>query len=279
MTEFIHWPKIPRATNLRCYITEKIDGTNAQICIGTQAIDHDSTEMPEDVVAIRALAMTGITFKVGSRNRWITPEADNYGFARWAYENKEMLLRLGEGRHYGEWWGQGIQRGYGLSEKRFTLFDRRRWDPEKLSERGLDGLVSVVPMLATCDILDLGPTMLHVERQLVTEGSVAAPGWMRPEGVVVNIGNAVSFKITDLPPGGKLKGVTAIGPVGPGGNKFRQEADALPVTWDPVGGRPINPDVLGAATGGLIPSQETIGRVQMDPFTRMSQHALSVDPS
>jgi hypothetical protein len=26
---------------------------------------------------------------VGSRTRWITPEQDNYGFARWAMEQKK----------------------------------------------------------------------------------------------------------------------------------------------------------------------------------------------
>ena len=68
--DFIKFPKIFRVSR-PCVITEKIDGTNAQICI---------TEEGE--------------FLVGSRTRWITPEDDNYGFARWANENKEELLRL-----------------------------------------------------------------------------------------------------------------------------------------------------------------------------------------
>ena len=52
---------------------------------------------------------------------------DNHGFARWVSENAEELLKLGEGRHYGEWHGKGIQRGYGLEEKRFSLFNVTRW--------------------------------------------------------------------------------------------------------------------------------------------------------
>ncbi len=91
-----------------CTITEKIDGTNAQICFNAAG------EM-----------------LVGSRKRQIWPEGfegkdkgcDNAGFAKWAYENKDALFDfLGEGRHFGEWCGGKIQRGYGLTEKRFALF-------------------------------------------------------------------------------------------------------------------------------------------------------------
>lgn len=55
-----------------------------------------------------------------SRTRWITPEDDNYGFAKWANENKEELLKLGIGQHFGEWWGSGIQRGYNLQRWKKT---------------------------------------------------------------------------------------------------------------------------------------------------------------
>jgi len=94
--EFVGFPKISRLTR-DCVITEKIDGTNAQICIKEDG-----------------------TFLVGSRTQWITPEKDNHGFAKWAYANKEELLSLGVGNHFGEWWGNGIQRGYDLKngEKR-----------------------------------------------------------------------------------------------------------------------------------------------------------------
>ena len=57
----------------------------------------------------------------GSRTRWITAEDDNCGFARWGMEHREELLRLGEGRHFGEWWGAGIQRKYGVADKRFRV--------------------------------------------------------------------------------------------------------------------------------------------------------------
>jgi hypothetical protein len=42
-------------------------------------------------------------------------------------EHRDDLLTLGPGRHFGEWWGAGIQRRYGLTEKRFSLFNVTRW--------------------------------------------------------------------------------------------------------------------------------------------------------
>ena len=83
--EFQEFGKIARLSR-ECTITEKIDGTNASIFIGENG-----------------------EFLIGSRSRWITPEEDNYGFAKWALTNKEELLKLGVGHHFGEWWGIGIQ--------------------------------------------------------------------------------------------------------------------------------------------------------------------------
>ena len=103
--EFCKFNKIARLSR-EMIVTEKIDGTNGLIAIG-EAGD----------------------FAVGSRSRWITPENDNFGFARWAYAHRdELIAGLGAGFHYGEWWGQGIQRGYGLKEKRFSLFNVSRWE-------------------------------------------------------------------------------------------------------------------------------------------------------
>ena len=151
--EFESFQKIPRLKR-QCVITEKIDGTNAQIAI------------TED----------GKMF-VGSRNKWITPEDDNYGFARWAREHEEELLTLGVGRHYGEWWGKGIQRRYGLEEKRFSLFNVHRWT------EGLPSCCSLVPVLYQGDydtsIID------NVMESLAASGSLASPGFMNPEGIVV----------------------------------------------------------------------------------------------
>ena len=155
MSDFVAFPKIPRLSR-RCVITEKIDGTNACIFIGEDG-----------------------EFLVGSRTRWITPENDNYGFARWAYEHKDELLKLGPGRHFGEWWGQGIQRGYGLKEKRFSLFNTSRW----MDDAVRPACCHVVPVLydGTFDGTEIHSALVG----LVLAGSAAAPGFMRPEGIVI----------------------------------------------------------------------------------------------
>lgn len=164
--EFVKFGKIARL-NRDCIITEKIDGTNAQIFIGENG-----------------------EFLTGSRNRWITPENDNAGFSRWAHEHKEELMKLGEGRHFGEWWGGKIQRGYGLKEKRFSVFNTGRWNEENIPE-----CCHVVPVLYegnfnTDDIQD-------VIRALEENGSVAMPGFMNPEGIIIfHVPSGYLFKKT-----------------------------------------------------------------------------------
>lgn len=141
-----------------CIITEKLDGTNAQVFISEDG-------------EVRA----------GSRNRWLTPgkQTDNFGFAAWVEEHREELLELGPGRHYGEWWGRGIQRGYGLDHKRFSLFNTSRWSDPKVRPPCCD----VVPVLYS------GPFSTTTARgaleMLRAHGSEASPGFMNPEGIVV----------------------------------------------------------------------------------------------
>ena len=101
--EFHAFRKITRL-HRECIATEKIDGTNGLVWVGDDG-----------------------TVRAGSRSRWITPEADNFGFARWVAEHAEELRALGIGYHYGEWWGAGIQRRYGLDHKRFSLFNVSLW--------------------------------------------------------------------------------------------------------------------------------------------------------
>lgn len=154
--EFCEFNKIARLSR-EMIVTEKIDGTNGLIAIG-EAGD----------------------FAVGSRSRWITPESDNFGFARWAYAHRdELIAGLGAGFHYGEWWGQGIQRGYGLKEKRFSLFNVSRWGDDAVRP----ACCHVVPTLYT-GMFDTA-TISEILLTLAQTGSVAAPGFMRPEGVVI----------------------------------------------------------------------------------------------
>lgn len=155
MTDFVPFPKIPRL-NRGCIITEKIDGTNAQIVIDAEG-----------------------NVRAGSRNRWITPDSDNFGFARWVHDNQDELRLLGEGQHFGEWWGYGIQRTYGLKEKRFSLFNTGRWS----NSESRPSCCNVVPVLYAgqfaTDTVDI------VLADLKRDGSVVAPGFMNPEGVIV----------------------------------------------------------------------------------------------
>ena len=151
--EFREWPSIARLSR-DIIVTEKIDGTSSQIHI-------------TDLGNVYA----------GSRTRWITPQDDNFGFAKWVEVNAEGLrTELGPGTHFGEWYGQGIQRNYGLKEKRFALFNTTRWkDAPRL-------ICDVVPVLYE------GPFDTVVIDQLLDSlaalGSFITPGF-KAEGIVV----------------------------------------------------------------------------------------------
>lgn len=165
--EFFKFPKIPRMANTTVTITEKIDGTNAQIIV---PVDEN-----EPLV-------------VGSRNRFVTPgkTTDNYGFAQWVSGHEPELRKLGPGRHYGEWWGQGIGRGYGLDHRRFWLFNY-----EGPLDPGLPWEVGRVPVLLKRQMnwdYDTAEDISGAIVRLQYNSSVAAPGYMNPEGVVIDIG-------------------------------------------------------------------------------------------
>lgn len=169
MQEFIAFPKITRL-NKDIVVTEKLDGTNAQIFI-----NDDSTVL-----------------LAGSRKRWIAPGNDNFGFASWVYENREELLKLGPGSHFGEWWGVGIQRNYGLHERRFSLFNSARWSNPETRPKCCD----VVPVIGTRNFFDTA----WIKAQLLilkAHGSYAAPGFMDPEGIIIyNTANGEYYKET-----------------------------------------------------------------------------------
>lgn len=168
--KFEAFEKIGRMNRI-CTITEKIDGTNAQILFDAEG-----------------------KLLVGSRKREIWPEGtegkqkgcDNVSFAKWVYDNRDRLFEfLGEGRHFGEWCGGKIQRGYGLAERKFFLFNTGRFGegkqeiPEDLKKSGL----GVVPVLFngefTTDVVD------DAMDKLKEHGSYISDGFMTPEGVVV----------------------------------------------------------------------------------------------
>jgi hypothetical protein len=154
--EFREFPKIARL-NREVIVTEKIDGTNACVIVSDD----------------------GLSLAAQSRSKLITPTDDNFGFARWVEANTAELLRLGPGHHFGEWWGSGIQRGYGLpkGEKRFSLFNVSRWSDNETRP----GCCHVVPVLTWGRGFECVYTALDGLR---FAGSLASPGFMKPEGVV-----------------------------------------------------------------------------------------------
>ena len=172
--EFEPWPKIARL-NRDITISEKIDGTNAAVIIAEDGL-----------VAAQ------------SRSRIITPDADNFGFARWVYEHAaELLAHLGPGRHFGEWWGSGIQRKYGMTgrDKRFSLFNTARYAGLEV-DFGDDGTwLGTVPVLyqGPFDQAEIDRALLHLK----IYGSRASEGFMDPEGIIVFHSAAQQmFKVT-----------------------------------------------------------------------------------
>lgn len=197
--EFQPWPKIPRY-NRGILITEKLDGTNAQVRFTeiTHGVNDDDAQ--GSIAMLHPHDRGYVAMHAGSRKRWVQPGkvTDNYGFAAWAQANAaELYDRLGYGGHYGEWYGVGIQRGYDLVERRFALFN-----VDKAEAVADMPNVEVVPTLHRGDWVD--PNL--VAQELGMSGSLAVPGYDRPEGVVVfHYAGRTSFKILlegdDVPKG------------------------------------------------------------------------------
>jgi RNA ligase len=187
---FKAYPKVPRLFR-PVTITEKIDGTNAQITFANWPSNDppilafhpgDGEGGPGDWIGVYA----------GSRTRLVYPgkSTDNYGFAAWVRDNYLTLFTdLGIGRHYGEWYGQGINRGYGLDHKRFAVFVQ---PPER---------TYTTPNVHSVPVLyqgDLDPAIVDIELDdLRVFGSRAVPGYMDPEGVMVwHHASSQMFKVT-----------------------------------------------------------------------------------
>jgi len=152
--EFKAWAKIPRENPFKATITEKINGTNACVII-----------------------MEGSIVGVQSRKRLITPEDDNYGFAQWVADNAEALLNLGDGYHYGEWAGPGIQKNpHNLHKKTLFLFNTFRWNDKNPNR---PDCCDVVPVLFQGVIA--GDTI----EQCLENMKLKADENETPEGIVV----------------------------------------------------------------------------------------------
>lgn len=165
--EYPAWPKIPRL-HRDVYITEKVDGTNGLVSV-----------LETDDVPWGVRAANGLTVTAGSRSRWISPDQDNFGFAAWVETHADELAEMGPGHHYGEYYGRGIQRGYGLPGKRFALFNVARWADERPE------CCDVVPLLGIWNAKDLNLAVNEALYTLRATGSAVAPGFMLPEGIVI----------------------------------------------------------------------------------------------
>lgn len=192
--EFQKFPKIPRLYGGGTVtITEKIDGTNAQVLIIPA---HDDPE-PETALATPLVEGVGVsTVRAGSRKRWLTVEQDNFGFAAYVKSHaNQLVFDLGPGRHFGEFYGRGIQRGYGLDNRRFALFNVSKWRGVEFETPALE-VVPVVGYISNARTFDAaradgdiwGGIDVDIEYALYVlrdGGSQAVPGYMNPEGVVV----------------------------------------------------------------------------------------------
>jgi hypothetical protein len=215
--EFEGFHKIPRL-NRNMVVTEKIDGTNAAIVI--EPLEHEGDYDESTVTAVTQDWTTKkwVAIYCQSRKRIIKPGDDNFGFAAWVSANAVELTKLGEGRHFGEWWGGGIQRGYGLQgggepDRRFSLFNVKRWSDGACEAHGYErpACVEVVPVLEEYAFdQNRIATVLNTLRE---GGSRAAPGFMDPEGIVVyHVAARQMFKVT-LEDDAKPKGAQGQGNV------------------------------------------------------------------
>ncbi|XVU22566.1 RNA ligase family protein [Actinoplanes sp. CA-054009] len=230
-TDFPKWPKTPRFEK-EIAVTEKLDGTNGLISIerhpfGAGADGMTAEELEAEGIfpvlpfweplGADGLPVYEYWVRAGSRNRWLTRKSDNHGFARWVDENAVGLAKLGAGQHYGEWFGSGIQRGYGLNEKRFALFNVSRWKddrPGHWAEKGYPYASAVqvpeeVPGLTTVPLLVVGDgysvsEAVDISLGLLERiGSVAVRGFSRPEGVCIYFSASNSYMKAFTEYGGK----------------------------------------------------------------------------
>lgn len=207
-SEFKPWFKTPRLDS-PFVITEKIDGTNSAILI--QELDLSILQAPYfGVIADYSSEDTEQTkpryfgFAAQSRNRFISPGQDNYGFASWVGDHmSELFDILGPGRHFGEWWGGGLQRGYGLDkkDKRFSLFNIKRYNPLEtvgdLAKAQYEDQVlfpdipevGIVPVLdwedEDVELFIMSDAIDIALGDLIAGGSRAVKGYEKPEGIVL----------------------------------------------------------------------------------------------
>jgi hypothetical protein len=180
--------KIPRLHG-DCIVTEKIDGTNGCIELAPGSVSACSRN--RRLVTISWVNHPDAPMADHPLVEW--HGTDNMGFGAWVVANYPSLVRLGYGRHFGEWYGQGIQRTYGLDHKRFALFR----PPAGGLPEGLPASLGVVPRLGAFNTFSTAQIEAYYQ-VLKLDGSQAVPGFMNPEGIVVfHARSGCLFKLTD----------------------------------------------------------------------------------
>jgi hypothetical protein len=184
MFPFETFPKIARLKR-ELVITEKLDGTNACVAWFPCITPEEKNFAANDPYCITLEELDGILHGLyaGSRSRWIAPEGteglakgcDNFAFAQFVGNNVDELAKLGTGRHFGEWYGRGIQRNYGLENKRFALFNTARWGKHNPNTPACCEVTTKIEGLVPDEAIEL----------LRTKGSQHVPGWPTPEGIVI----------------------------------------------------------------------------------------------
>jgi hypothetical protein len=199
---FVEFKKIPRLSR-EILVTEKIDGSNGQICIfSLETMKKEFPTLEELNSWIEQFCLyihpdnphveeeDRLYIFAASRNRWLNvgKQNDNHAFAYWVKENAPSLVMLGEGRHFGEFYGKGIQRGYGLDHKRFALFNVSKWQNKDLplvdeKQKYPPSCCEVVPILYEGMFSTVAVEQIIDE--LTLKGSKAVPGYLNAEGVCI----------------------------------------------------------------------------------------------
>lgn len=163
LNEFKKYPKTKRFLDSTMLITEKLEGTNAQI------------------VFLESETPNYIPWLAGSRNKWLTETSSNFGFYQFVEENVEVLFEiLGVGRHYGEFCGDKIQNTAGVEGKKLFMFNTSLDIPEEYKH-----IVDTVPRL---HVGPFNPRVIHeILNGLKDNGSVASPGFYPVEGIILHL--------------------------------------------------------------------------------------------
>lgn len=173
--DFKGYPKTPRLEQETVTISEKVDGTNGVLYIHKPHLCDvtNGIELSPYVLA-------------GSRSKWLQDEGkkswDNHGFGAWVAEHASELHNLPAGFHYGEWYGKGINHGYGMTDRKFMLFNRKRYerleDLPKCVE--LETIIEdEVPVYELLSVID------RIKNEVSVKGSYHVPGQAMVEGLIM----------------------------------------------------------------------------------------------